>query len=123
MEPAAKRQGDADAPEAAGASIDQFDPAVEELDVEPRDLRGEIDRARSLHWTVWRARYAARTTSLGGAAMKEHSPRRTQRKSSPLWLVLAMMAWPVTAAAQTPTVRADQDVQGRKGWVLENGKV
>jgi len=39
------------------------------------------------------------------------------------WLIPAMIVWAATAAAQTSTVRADQDVQGRKGWVLENGKI
>jgi hypothetical protein len=40
-----------------------------------------------------------------------------------LGAVCGVIASVALAAAQTPTVRSDQDVYGRKGWVLENGRI
>lgn len=38
-------------------------------------------------------------------------------------VVYALMFATALASAQTPSVRADQDVYGRNGWILENGRV
>ncbi len=40
-----------------------------------------------------------------------------------LGALCGVIAWTAVAAAQTPTVRSDQDVYGRNGWVLENGRL
>ncbi len=36
---------------------------------------------------------------------------------------VVFMLWSATPGAQAPTLRADQDVQGRKGWVLETDRI
>lgn len=40
-----------------------------------------------------------------------------------LGALCGVIAWTAVAAAQAPTVRSDQDVYGRNGWVLENGRL
>jgi hypothetical protein len=40
-----------------------------------------------------------------------------------LFAAMTAVALGTAASAQTPSVRADQDVHGRKGWVLDNGKL
>jgi len=37
--------------------------------------------------------------------------------------LVAFMVSPAALGAQAPTLKADQDVQGRKGWVLETDRV
>ena len=37
--------------------------------------------------------------------------------------LVAFMLSPAALGAQAPTLKADQDVQGRKGWILETDRV
>ena len=47
----------------------------------------------------------------------------SKRRRDLLTALMAFMSWSATLGAQAPTLRADQDVQGRKGWVLETDRI
>lgn len=47
----------------------------------------------------------------------------SKRRRDLLTALVAFMSWSATLGAQAPTLRADQEVQGRKGWVLETDRI
>ena len=47
----------------------------------------------------------------------------SERRRDFLTAFVAFLSWSATLGAQAPTLRADQDVQGRKGWVLETDRI